>query len=79
MRKMCFCLLAAGVLGAAAPALGNEGDRSAPRGGIDVGPFGQCFDRMHPWECRGYGRGRYSYGFVPSYRFRYYRHHRYLW
>ena len=52
MRKMFFCLLAAGVLGAAAPALGNESDRSAPRAGIDVGPFGQCFDRMHPWECR---------------------------
>jgi hypothetical protein len=34
---------------------------------------------MHPWECRGYGRGRYTYGFVPSYRFRYYRHHRYFW
>jgi hypothetical protein len=79
MRKMLLCLLAAGALGAAAPALASDHDRGGPRG-IDVGPLGQCFDRMHPWECRGYGRGRYtygySYGFAP--RLWHYRHHRYF-
>jgi len=80
MRKMLLGLLAAGVLGAAAPALANDSDRGEYRGGIDVGPLGQCFDRMHPRECRGYRSGRYaygySYGFAP--RFWYYRHHRYF-
>ena len=79
MRKMILCLLAAGIVGAAAPAFANDRDRN-DRGGIDVGPLGQCFDLTHPSACRGYARGRYAYGyaygFAPFNRYSYGRHHR---
>ena len=79
MRKMILCLLAAGIVGAAAPAFANDRDRN-DRGGIDVGPLGQCFDLTHPSQCRGYARGGYAYGyaygFAPFNRYSYGRHHR---
>jgi len=80
MRKILLCMFAAGLLGAAAPAFASDNNRE-DRGGIDVGPLGQCFDLTHPSACRGYARGRYAYGgyafgFAPSYRYSYGRHHR---
>jgi hypothetical protein len=72
MRKMILCLLAAGILGAAAPAFANDRNRN-DRGGIDVGPLGQCFDPGSA-DCRAYARG--AYGFAPTHRVE--RHHRYV-
>jgi len=81
MRKILLCMLAAGVLGVAAPAFASDNDRGEDRGGIDVGPLGQCFDLTHPSACRGYARGGYArggyaYGFAPFNRYSYGRHHR---
>jgi hypothetical protein len=79
MRKILLCLMVAGALGAAAPAFASDNNRE-DRGGIDVGPLGQCFDPVPPTDCRGYERGAYAYGyaygFAPSARFRYGRHER---
>ena len=79
MRKMFVCMLAAGVLGVAVPAFASDNDRD-DRGGIDVGPLGQCFDPIPPTDCRVNGRGAfaygYAYGFAPTDRFRPYRPYR---
>lgn len=78
MRKMFLCMLAAGALAATAPAFASDKDNSEDRGGIDIGPLGQCFD---PGAC-GYSRGGYSYGYAfglaPSERVRQYRHPRHF-
>jgi hypothetical protein len=52
MRKLLFVAAAATSLVAAAPAFAAK-DYTASKGGIDVGPLGQCFD---PRDC-GPGRG----------------------
>ena len=74
MRKILLCLMVAGALGAAAPAFASDNNRE-DRGGIDVGPLGQCFDPVPPTECPGYSRGAaaygYAYGFAPSGRYWY--------
>jgi hypothetical protein len=75
MRKIVLCLMVAGALGAAAPAFASDRDTGEDRGGIDVGPLGQCFDPGSA-ACRGYARGGYAYGFAPTYRVE--RHHRYF-
>jgi hypothetical protein len=74
MSKIIACLLAAGILGAAAPAFANDRNRT-DRGGIDVGPLGQCFDPGSA-DCRANARGGYAYGFAPTHRVE--RHHRYV-
>ena len=74
MRKMILCLFAAGILGAAAPAFASDNHRN-DRGGIDVGPLGQCFDPGSA-DCRAYARGGYGYSFAPTHRVE--RHHRYV-
>ena len=76
MRKMIVCLFAAGILGAAAPAFANDREHGRPtdRGGIAVGPLGQCFDPGSA-DCRAYARGGYAYGFAPTHRVE--RHRRY--
>jgi len=75
MRKILLCLMVAGALGAATPAFASDRDTTEDRGGIDVGPLGQCFDPVPPTECPGYGRGApvygYAYGFAPSGRYWY--------
>jgi hypothetical protein len=59
-------------LSAAAPAIASDRDRTSSRGGIHIGPLGQCLDVR---ACgRGYYRGYYGYSCAP---YRYYRHHRY--
>jgi len=64
---------AAAILSAAAPAIASDHDRTSQRGGIEIGPLGQCFDAR---ACgRGYYRGHHGYALIPPYR--YYRHHRY--
>jgi len=75
MRKMIVCLFAAGILGAAAPAFAGEHHDRSDRGGIDVGPLGQCFDPGSA-DCRANARGGYAYGFAPTHRVE--RHHRYV-
>lgn len=74
MRKLLvFGVAAAAILSAAAPAIASDHDRVGSRGGIDIGPLGQCFDVR---ACgRGYYRGYYGYSYVPPSR--YYRHRRY--
>ena len=74
MRKMIVCLFAAGILGAAAPAFASDHNNRNDRGGIDVGPLGQCFDPGSA-DCRAYARGGYAYGFAPTHRVE--RHRRY--
>ena len=75
MRKMILCLVAAGILGAAAPTFASDRNRT-DRGGIDVGPLGQCFDPGSA-DCRAYARGGYAYyGFAPTHRVE--RHRRYV-
>jgi len=66
MRKMFLCLLAAGAIGIAAPAFASDNNRE-DRGGIDVGPLGQCFDPVPPTDCVGYGRARSSYGYANGF------------
>ena len=73
MRKMIVCLFAAGILGAAAPAFASDNNRN-DRGGIRVGPLGQCFDPGSA-DCRADARGGYAYGFAPTRRVE--RHRRY--
>jgi hypothetical protein len=78
MRKMIVCLFAAGILCAAAPAFAGEHRDRNDRGGIDVGPLGQCFNPGSA-DCRanarfGYASG-YAYGFAPTHRVE--RHRRY--
>ena len=76
MRTMILCLFAVGILGAAVPAFASDREHSNPndRGGIAVGPLGQCFDPGSA-DCRGYARGGYTYGLAPTHRVE--RRHRY--
>jgi hypothetical protein len=55
MRKILFAAAAAASLAAAIPAY--AGDSTENRGGIDIGPMGQCFDAR---AC-GHARGAYAY------------------
>jgi hypothetical protein len=73
MKKLLISgIAAAAILSAAAPAIASDHDRTGSRGGIDIGPLGQCFDAR---ACgRGYYRSHYGYAYVPH---RYYRHHTY--
>jgi hypothetical protein len=73
MRQLLvFGVAAAAILSAAAPAIASDHDRVGSRGGIDIGPLGQCFDVR---ACgRGYYRGYYGYSYAP---YRYHRHHSY--
>jgi hypothetical protein len=75
MKKLfVFGVAAAAILSAPTPTIASDHDRVGEQGGgIDIGPWGQCFDVR---ACgRGYYRGYYGYAFAPSYR--YYRHPRY--
>ena len=63
-RQLILGILAALIL-SAAPALASDTSRE-DRGGIKIGPLGQCFD---PRACGGYyggypGGGYYAYGSV---------------
>jgi hypothetical protein len=55
MRKILFAAAAAASLAAAIPAYAG-GDSTENRGGIDIGPMGQCFDAR---AC-GHARGAYA-------------------
>jgi hypothetical protein len=56
MRKILFAVAAAASLAAAIPAYAS--DNTENRGGIDIGPMGQCFDAR---ACgHGHGRGAYA-------------------
>jgi hypothetical protein len=54
MRKILFVAAAAASFAAAIPAYAS--DNTEDRGGIAIGPLGQCFD---PRAC-GYARGAYA-------------------
>jgi hypothetical protein len=65
LTKGRLALAAALLLGVTTASQAAGDDRSEHRGGIEIGPFGQCFV---PWDCdptedEGYGNTRGSYGY----------------
>jgi hypothetical protein len=57
MRKILIAAAAAASLAATIPAYAGS-DNTEPRGGIDIGPMGQCFDAR---VCGHYGRDAYAF------------------
>jgi hypothetical protein len=80
LTKAKVAVAAALMLGAVSAAQAANDNQSRDRGGIDIGPLGQCFD---PSACGGYRYHRHpyaygAYGFVPEGRY-HYRHWRHEW